>query len=593
MGRAARLLRDRSLDLCDFPANFLPGTQLEDAVDGLLGAEGNEAEAAGALGERVVHDDRVLDLPELGEVGPQRGLVAGRGEAANENFVTRPSLLGRGGLGQQGGVATPRGPLRGLGILAALRVGRVQQAPLLVPRECLFHVHRSAVNDVGGRLQRGGGGRRRHLLLEDHEGEAPRGPRAPRGFAFVVFKEEVAAAAAAAALEAAPHVIDGRTVDVKKALPRDEQGRLLHPADAEGGENSEAPERSARGGDAALLAEASAAEKARARHKIFIGGLAATCDEAALRAYFSEFGEIKDSVVMYDPLSKRSRGFGFIAFSTEEAVDSVFKLGPRQEICGKVAEIKRAVPKEPGSPTHAQNGRRSSGRRSRGRARGRGGSGPADTSLAAPKEGSPASFRGAGEPAGRGCRHVPRGRAADVRPGREADGADGLRARSLVRPVARGPVRPERHAAGDARGNGPHGANRHGSRGWRGVPCAAPPDDAAICRGGRVPGAGLPSGGEHPGTCRPPRRAAKRWATGRHRACGRPRRRGHWRKACRREGGGGRGKLIPPKPAEQPRTRHRGQRLFTSTDETTRPVEYITETKFLRVRGSALAPSAW
>ena len=216
-----------------------------------------------------------------------------------------------------------------------------------------------------------------------------RGSRAPRGFAFVVFKEEVAAAAAAAALEAAPHVIDGRTVDVKKALPRDEQGRLLHPADAEGGENSEASERSARGGDAALLAEASAAEKARARHKIFIGGLAATCDEAALRAYFSEFGEIKDSVVMYDPLSKRSRGFGFIAFSTEEAVDSVFKLGPRQEICGKVAEIKRAVPKEPGSPTHAQNGRRSSGRRSRGRARGRGGSGPADASLAAPKEGAP------------------------------------------------------------------------------------------------------------------------------------------------------------------------------------------------------------
>merc|ERR1711924_74369 len=81
------------------------------------------------------------------------------------------------------------------------------------------------------------------------------------------------------------------------------------------------------------------------------------------------------------------------------------------------------------------------------------------------------------------------------------------------------------------------------------------------------------------------------WATWGHRACGRPRRRGHWRKACRREGGGGREKLIPPKPAEQPRTRHRGRRLFTSTDETTRPVEYITETKFLRVRGSALAPS--
>jgi RNA recognition motif-containing protein len=213
-----------------------------------------------------------------------------------------------------------------------------------------------------------------------------RGSRAPRGFAFVVFKEEVAAAAAAAALEAAPHVIDGRTVDVKKALQRDEQGRLLHPADANGGEKSESLEGSTPDDDAALLVEASAAEKARARHKIFIGGLASTCDEAALRAYFSAFGEIKDSVVMYDPLSKRSRGFGFIAFSTEEAVDSVFKLGPRQEICGKIAEIKRAVPKEPGSPVQAQNGRRSSGRRSRGRARGRG-SGTADASLAAPEGG--------------------------------------------------------------------------------------------------------------------------------------------------------------------------------------------------------------
>jgi len=191
-----------------------------------------------------------------------------------------------------------------------------------------------------------------------------RGSRVPRGFAFVVFKEEVAVEAAAAALEAAPHVIDGRVVDVKKALPRDEHGRLL-PESVSAGE-LEGPSEEDSG-------EASAAEKARAPHKIFIGGLPSNCTELDLIEYFSRFGEIKDSVVMYDPLSKRSRGFGFIAFGSEEALDGVFKLGSRQEICGKVVEIKRAVPKvsSGSSPTQSTSSR-GAGRRTRGKSRGRG-----------------------------------------------------------------------------------------------------------------------------------------------------------------------------------------------------------------------------
>ena len=192
-----------------------------------------------------------------------------------------------------------------------------------------------------------------------------RGSRVPRGFAFVVFKEEVAEEAAAAALEAAPHIIDGRVVDVKKALPRDKQGRLL-PESVSTGER-ERPSKEDPG-------EASAAEKARAPHKIFIGGLPSNCTELDLIEYFSDFGEIKDSVVMYDPMSKRSRGFGFIAFSTEEALDGVFNLGSRQEICGKVVEIKRAVPKvsSGSSPTQSTSSRGAAGRRTRGKLRGRG-----------------------------------------------------------------------------------------------------------------------------------------------------------------------------------------------------------------------------
>jgi RNA recognition motif-containing protein len=42
--------------------------------------------------------------------------------------------------------------------------------------------------------------------------------------------------------------------------------------------------------------------------KIFVGGLAPTVDDAALRAYFEGFGAVEDAVVMYDHDNKRPRG---------------------------------------------------------------------------------------------------------------------------------------------------------------------------------------------------------------------------------------------------------------------------------------------
>ena len=57
--------------------------------------------------------------------------------------------------------------------------------------------------------------------------------------------------------------------------------------------------------------------------KIFVGGLAPSVDEKAFRAYFELFGEVEDSVVLYDHDNKRPRGFGFITFTTEAAVEQV------------------------------------------------------------------------------------------------------------------------------------------------------------------------------------------------------------------------------------------------------------------------------
>lgn len=53
---------------------------------------------------------------------------------------------------------------------------------------------------------------------------------------------------------------------------------------------------------------------------------------AVFKEYFEQFGPIEDVVVMYDQETKRPRGFGFITFESEEAVDRVFKIGDRHEL---------------------------------------------------------------------------------------------------------------------------------------------------------------------------------------------------------------------------------------------------------------------
>lgn len=41
-----------------------------------------------------------------------------------------------------------------------------------------------------------------------------------------------------------------------------------------------------------------------------------------LRQYFETFGAVQDAVVMKDPVSRRSRGFGFITFEHASYVDN-------------------------------------------------------------------------------------------------------------------------------------------------------------------------------------------------------------------------------------------------------------------------------
>ncbi len=79
--------------------------------------------------------------------------------------------------------------------------------------------------------------------------------------------------------------------------------------------------------------------------KMFIGGLSWQTTPESIREYFSMFGELAEVMVMKDPATRRSRGFGFITFSDPSAVDKVLSF-PLHQLDGKMVEPKVAVPRK-------------------------------------------------------------------------------------------------------------------------------------------------------------------------------------------------------------------------------------------------------
>ncbi|OWM63270.1 heterogeneous nuclear ribonucleoprotein 1-like [Punica granatum] len=144
----------------------------------------------------------------------------------------------------------------------------------------------------------------------------------PRGFGFVVFSDP-------SVLDRVlqdKHTIDGRTVEAKRALSREEQ------------------QTNARSGNANSDRGASGSGNIRTK-KIFVGGLPATLSEDGFREYFESYGNVTDVVIMYDQNTQRPRGFGFISFDSEEAVDRVLHK-TFHDLNGKQVEVKRALPKD-------------------------------------------------------------------------------------------------------------------------------------------------------------------------------------------------------------------------------------------------------
>lgn len=77
--------------------------------------------------------------------------------------------------------------------------------------------------------------------------------------------------------------------------------------------------------------------------KIFVGRLPPEANTDDLRQYFSRFGRILDAYVPKDPKRPGHRGFGFVTFAEDGAVDRV-AARRSHEICGHEVAIDTATP---------------------------------------------------------------------------------------------------------------------------------------------------------------------------------------------------------------------------------------------------------
>ncbi|NWI70393.1 ROA1 protein, partial [Todus mexicanus] len=130
-----------------------------------------------------------------------------------------------------------------------------------------------------------------------------------RGFGFVTYSsvEEVDAA-----MNARPHKVDGRVVEPKRAVSR---------------EDSQRP-------GAHLTVK-----------KIFVGGIKEDTEEHHLRDYFGQYGKIEVIEIMTDRGSGKKRGFAFVTFDDHDSVDKIV-IQKYHTVNGHNCEVRKALSKQ-------------------------------------------------------------------------------------------------------------------------------------------------------------------------------------------------------------------------------------------------------
>lgn len=133
-----------------------------------------------------------------------------------------------------------------------------------------------------------------------------------------------------------PHVIDGKTVDPKRAVPRDASNR----------------------------SEANISSK-----RLYVSGVRDGHTEEQFQEYFCKYGNVEKVEIVNDKATGKPRGFAFVSFDDYDPVDQCV-LEKSHQIGGHRCDVKKALSKEEMNKAQMMRDRTSRMGQSRGDQRG-------------------------------------------------------------------------------------------------------------------------------------------------------------------------------------------------------------------------------
>ncbi len=90
--------------------------------------------------------------------------------------------------------------------------------------------------------------------------------------------------------------------------------------------------------------------------KIYVGNLAFSVDDAALRAAFTPHGEVASAQVVMDRDSGRSRGFGFVEMPTADQAKAAIQALNGTDLQGRSLNVNEARPRPEGGSRGGSRG---------------------------------------------------------------------------------------------------------------------------------------------------------------------------------------------------------------------------------------------
>ncbi len=76
--------------------------------------------------------------------------------------------------------------------------------------------------------------------------------------------------------------------------------------------------------------------------KLFVGNLSWNVRDEELKSAFAPFGTVEEAVIIIDRMKNRSKGFGFVTFSTEDEAQKAMTEMNGKEIDGRAVNVSLA-----------------------------------------------------------------------------------------------------------------------------------------------------------------------------------------------------------------------------------------------------------